>query len=190
VIRKYWHIGTIFFSMTPVMSLIKVSLAGDFLFMIKRFWFPGLMLAGLAATGLAAICLKGLPAQAGATGNLTVEVDNLTSQDGLVCLSLFSRSEGFPSNSSKAVANQCAAISSIPMKVQFTGLAQGSYAVAVLHDANSDRQLNRNGLGIPTEGFGFSRNPVIRTGPPSFNDAAFIMAGNDTSVQVELNYFF
>jgi len=32
-------------------------------------------------------------------------------------------------------------------------------------------KANRNFLGI-LEGFGFSRNPVIRTGPPKFNDAA------------------
>jgi uncharacterized protein (DUF2141 family) len=158
--------------------------------MIKRFLVPGLLLASLGAVSFGLSQAQQAQAQSSATGKLTVEIDNLTSQDGLVCLSLFSRSEGFPSNSSKAVANQCAEISTTPMKVQFTGLSQGSYAVAVIHDANSDRQLNRNGLGIPTEGFGFSRNPVIRTGPPSFNDAAFIMAGSETSVQVELNYFF
>jgi uncharacterized protein (DUF2141 family) len=158
--------------------------------MIKRFLVPGLLLASLGAVSFGLSQAQQAQAQSSATGKLTVEIDNLTSQDGLVCLSLFSRSEGFPSNSSKAVANQCAEISTTPMKVQFTGLSQGSYAVAVIHDANSDRQLNRNGLGIPTEGFGFSRNPVIRTGPPSFNDAAFIIAGSETSVQVELNYFF
>ena len=41
-------------------------------------------------------------------------------------------------------------------------------AVAAYHDENSDNELNRNQLGIPTERYGFSRNARGLTGPPSF----------------------
>ncbi|GAA6620321.1 hypothetical protein NUACC26_061370 [Scytonema sp. NUACC26] len=75
----------------------------------------------------------------------------------------------------------------MPLTVTFKNLQPGSYAVAVLHDTNSDKKANRNGLGIPLEGFGFSENPVIRTGPPKFNDAVLV-AGSTTNIQIQLNY--
>ena len=54
------------------------------------------------------------------------------------------------------------------MRVTFKSLSPGNYAIAVLHDENNDRQANRNFLGLPTEGFGFSRNPAIGVSAPGF----------------------
>ncbi len=65
----------------------------------------------------------------------------------------------------------------------------GNYAVAVFHDQNNDRILNNNVFGIPKEGFGFSRNPEIRTGAPKFSEAAFLVAGPNTNIQIQLKYF-
>lgn len=73
--------------------------------------------------------------------------------------------------------------------VTFQNLQPGSYAVAILHDANSDSEVNRNLLGIPQEGFGFSRNPVIRAGAPNFSDTVIFVAGPRTNIEVQLNYF-
>lgn len=74
------------------------------------------------------------------------------------------------------------------MKETFDNLKAGSYAVAVLHDKKGDRQLKRNFLGIPTDGFGFSGNPAIVTGPPKFGDSAFVVAGPSTNIQIQLIY--
>lgn len=68
------------------------------------------------------------------------------------------------------------------------GLRAGSYAIAVIHDANNDGTLNRNLLGIPTEGFKFSRNPTILMGSPRFVDSAFLVAGSITNIQIQLQY--
>lgn len=119
---------------------------------------------------------------------LTVEIDELRNQQGQVCLSLFASGKGFPSNGAEAVQNRCVAITVMPLFVTFENLQPGSYAVAILHDANSDNKANRNFLGIPLEGFGFSRNPITRTGPPKFNDAVVMVAGPSTNIQIQLNY--
>jgi uncharacterized protein (DUF2141 family) len=41
---------------------------------------------------------------------------------------------------------------------------------------------------IPKEGFGFSRNPAIRTGPPKFKAAAFVIDAAQISQQVKMKY--
>lgn len=47
-------------------------------------------------------------------------------------------------------------------------IAPGRYAVTVFHDENGNRKLDTV-LGIPREGFGFSRNPRIRFGAPRYS---------------------
>ncbi|MEL7069214.1 MAG: DUF2141 domain-containing protein [Cyanobacteria bacterium J06581_3] len=72
--------------------------------------------------------------------------------------------------------------------ITFPNLVSGTYAVAVLHDENSDQQMNEGTFGIPTEGFGFSRNPVVTTGAPEFSEVAIFVLG-DTTTEIELVYF-
>jgi uncharacterized protein (DUF2141 family) len=122
------------------------------------------------------------------TSSLIVEVGGFNNQAGQVCASLFTNSQGFPNNRKNVVQRQCTKITSIPIALTFTNLKAGSYAVAVIHDLNGDSTLNRNDLGMPIEGYGFSRNPETQTGPPKYNDSAILVAGSNTNVQIQLKY--
>lgn len=51
-------------------------------------------------------------------------------------------------------------------------------AVAVIHDANGNRDMDRNMLGIPLEAYGFSGGVRPRFGPPRFADALTAAGGN------------
>lgn len=137
---------------------------------------------------LLGILLASNSAQAQLKGNLTVEIDGLSSPKGLICLKLFSGSRGFPNGNENAVRGQCSKITETPVTVTFKNLNTGSYAVAVFHDLNGDQKFNRNGLGIPTEGYGFSKNPVVRVGPPKFGDAVFLLVGSSTNIKIRMQY--
>jgi uncharacterized protein (DUF2141 family) len=139
------------------------------------------------------ICLTALGliyspfSQALSKGNLIIAVEGVA-PEGEICLSLFASSRGFPGERSQALQANCIAASD-PV-VTFTDLTPGSYAVAVFQDENGDRTLNRNGLGMPTERFGFSQNPQIIAGPPRFGEAAIVVAGAETSIQIRLQSLF
>ncbi|MDF5707620.1 MAG: DUF2141 domain-containing protein [Nostoc sp. S4] len=128
-------------------------------------------------------------AKAGYNGKLTVEIDGLKNKRGQVCASIFASSQGFPNQRDRVLQGQCIKITDTPLLITFENLKAGNYAVAIIHDQNSDRTLNRNILGIPIEGFGFSRNPEITTSAPKFSQAAFLVAGPNTNIQVQLKYF-
>jgi uncharacterized protein (DUF2141 family) len=150
--------------------------------MVKKFRFSLLLLfvmGNLAWSTSAKADLK---------GNLTVEIDGLKNKQGQLCLSVFSSTQGFPSNRDRAFLRQCTKISDTTLTFTFNNLKAGSYAVAAYHDANGDRTLNRNNLGMPVEGFGFSRNPEVSTSAPKFGDAAFLLAGTNTNIQIKLKY--
>ncbi|PSB19338.1 DUF2141 domain-containing protein [Phormidesmis priestleyi ULC007] len=127
-------------------------------------------------------------ADAGLSSTLTAEVGGLRNRNGQLCFSVFSTSQGFPTNGANAVQKKCVKITTSPMKVAFKQLSPGRYAIAVLHDENNDKQANRNFLGLPTEGFGFSRNPTIVAGPPKFTESAVSVAGQNITTQIQLKY--
>ena len=126
--------------------------------------------------------------QAYENSNLSIKIDGIKSQKGQVCFSLFSSSQGFPANEKKALKSQCVQVVDKSVKASFSQLKPGSYAVAAIHDANADGTLNSNVIGIPKEGFGFSRNPKILTGPPKFGESAVFVAGPNTSIDIHLQY--
>ena len=68
------------------------------------------------------------------------------------------------------------------------GLVPGNYAVSVIHDENGNRELDTNLIGIPTEGIGFSHNPRVTFGPPSFANASFDAASEATQT-IRIKYF-
>jgi uncharacterized protein (DUF2141 family) len=71
--------------------------------------------------------------------------------------------------------------------IRLGGVAPGSYALAVIHDENGNGRLDKF-MGIPREGFGFSRNPRIRMGPPRFDEVRFDVAGANVRQVVRMKY--
>lgn len=64
----------------------------------------------------------------------------------------------------------------------------GVYAVTAFHDVSGADAITRNVLGIPTEGVGFSRDPALLFGPPSFADTALRIAGPRVRADVRLKF--
>ena len=66
-------------------------------------------------------------------------------------------------------------------------LTPGQYALSVIHDENANGRLDTF-LRVPREGFGFSRNPAIRMGPPRFEDTRFQISDDDIAYSVRIRY--
>ncbi|WP_347812453.1 DUF2141 domain-containing protein [Sphingomonas sp. PP-CC-3A-396] len=119
---------------------------------------------------------------------LDVEIDNLRSAKGMIRICLTADPDNFPA----CVDDANALTRSIPANVHttsFPGLPQRGYALAVIHDENSNAKLDTI-AGIPREGYGFSRNAAVRFGPPRFSAARFMVAGDAEMQQVKMRYIF
>jgi uncharacterized protein (DUF2141 family) len=125
-------------------------------------------------------------ANANLMSTLTIEIAGLGERRGQLCFSLFSSRQGFPDNKKYAMKSECVKITNNPMRITFKNLPPKTYAVAVFLDQNEDSKLNRNVLGIPTEKFGFSSNPIIKSGPPKFSESAILVVGKNINIQIKL----
>ena len=73
--------------------------------------------------------------------------------------------------------------------VMIHGLPPGQYAVQTFHDENGNKKVDRNFIGLPREGVGFSNDAPIRMGPPKWADAMFAFNGAEQTIQLKTRYF-
>lgn len=117
---------------------------------------------------------------------LDVEVQHLRNGRGLVHACLTRQPSHFPDcRGDPAALKQT--ISAARTHVRFEGVAPGSYAVTLFHDENANARLDTV-LGVPREGFGFSRNPVVRFGAPRFDNVRIELAPGFTRAPVRVQY--
>ncbi|MDD5560424.1 DUF2141 domain-containing protein [Candidatus Methylomirabilis sp.] len=64
----------------------------------------------------------------------------------------------------------------------------GVYAAAVYHDENSNGKFDKNWIGLPSEGGGFSNNPQTLIGPPRHAQAAFRVPYSQMPLEIQLSY--
>ncbi|MEO5865609.1 MAG: DUF2141 domain-containing protein [Sphingomonas sp.] len=128
----------------------------------------------------------GLLVGAAPTAELSIDIAKLRSAKGMVRICLTADPANFPS----CVDDARALTRSIPAsenRLVVPGLAQGAYAIAVIHDENSNKRLDTL-FGIPREGFGFSRNPPVGFGAPRFAAARFALGGDAQTQQIVMRY--
>ena len=120
---------------------------------------------------------------------IKVNITNLKSNKGFVLVSLFKEGVGYPDKPEKAFRKAKLSITANNAAVIFSSLPAGSYAIAILHDENDDQKMNKNILGIPREGYGFSNNATAAFGPPRYSKASFRhTAGTATTLTIKTKY--
>jgi uncharacterized protein (DUF2141 family) len=122
-----------------------------------------------------------------APGSIDAGVEGLRSAKGQVLVCLTMRPDHFPDCQGDPQARRLTVPTAKAAALRFTDLPTGGYAIALIHDENGNNKLDTF-FGIPKEGFGFSRNPVIRFGAPKFAAARFDVASGNVDEMVRVKY--
>jgi uncharacterized protein (DUF2141 family) len=120
---------------------------------------------------------------------LVVTVRGLRNAKGVVAAQLFTGEEDFKKRTTEKMAlgeigeNRVA-------RLVFEKLDAGMYALLFLHDENKNGKMDTRALGIPKEGFGASRDPKVRFGPPRWRDCCFLLtnAGIERELTIKTQY--
>jgi uncharacterized protein (DUF2141 family) len=150
------------------------------------------LLAGASASARAPVPADG-PQADGCYGpqsatKLFVDVHGLRNAKGLVAVTLYAddRSKFLVRHGSLYVAR--APTQSPNTRVCIHLPTPGVYAVAVYHDEDSSRKLNRSMVGTPTEGFGFSNNPSTFFGLPNFTKVRLNVPRTNGETTINMRY--
>ena len=117
-------------------------------------------------------------------GRLTVVVSGFTSKRGQLMLALHNSKATFLTRRGPFRTGKLP-ITADTMRFAFHDVPAGTYSVSVFHDENANDDLD-GVLRIPTERYGFSRNPRSRFGPPGYDDTTFPYSGGDTAIVIAL----
>ena len=119
-------------------------------------------------------------------GDVRLNVSKVKDSSGQVSALLFATEDGFPGETGKAAYQGRVIARKGVTEILLHDVKPGRYAVSVIHDSNSNTKLDRNFLGIPTEGAGTSNS--TQRGKPVYHKAV-VEVKEGGSITVELNYW-
>jgi uncharacterized protein (DUF2141 family) len=118
-----------------------------------------------------------------------VTILNIRNSTGTVDCALFSSPAGFPVDVLRSATRLVAMkVPNTEARCDFEDIPPGTYALVVLHDENMNGKLDVNWLGVPKEGYGFSKDAKASFSAPSFSDSSFEYDGQTLELTITLRY--
>ena len=151
--------------------------------------FPVRFLIAFAAASAAAPAV----AQSDCTGPASavrfhVDVENVRSARGLIAVTLY------PDDSRRFLARRGSLyVGRVQARAGTTRVcihlpSTGTWVFGVYHDEDGNRTINRNSLGLPREGFGFSNNPRLFFSVPAFRSVRVAVPRTNMQTTIRLRY--
>ncbi|MEM6348137.1 MAG: DUF2141 domain-containing protein [Bacteroidota bacterium] len=133
--------------------------------------------------------LSSAPPVQKAQKNISITVHHIRSEKGMIRIGVYDRADTFNKEPVSTHAFPKTGIQNGELQCQFK-LGPGKYAFSLLDDENGDNEMNYNFVGIPTEGFGFSRDAKIQLmSPPDFEDCALQVGSGKHEWRIKVRYF-
>lgn len=107
------------------------------------------------------------------SATVTVKITGIEKIKGKVLIGLFNKPKGYPDigKEYKGIAIEVKAKS---LTYTFVDVPPGDYAIAVVHDINTNGKVDYNFIGMPLEMYAFSGNSGC-IGKPPFKKAKFTL---------------
>jgi uncharacterized protein (DUF2141 family) len=134
-----------------------------------------------------AIAFPVLPSLSQSTSTVLLEVSSFKNTRGNLNCRLFIKPSDFPDG--EGILSVRVPIAGPNTSCTFSNVEPGTYAVAVVHDENSDGKLDKNFVGVPSEGYGVSNNKTYALSAPKWDESVFtIVPSESKTLQVKLRY--
>jgi len=119
---------------------------------------------------------------------LTIKVTDFRNHTGQLIFGVFKTQDGFPSAEKHAVNRQVRAFDADTV-VFVAELPPGDYGASVLHDENGNNDMDKNIIGIPSEGYGVTNNPKPRFRGATFKESIFNLPKEGAELTISMQYF-
>jgi uncharacterized protein (DUF2141 family) len=136
---------------------------------------------------LGLLVMTQLLCQPALTSTLEIEITGIRGPEGQIAVGLSKTPQEWPHEPSQDFFMGKKELNEGALTLKISSMAQGTYAIAVLDDENSNQKMDTF-LGIPREGYGFSRNPATRLGHPRFEECSIELNQPRQKITIELKY--
>ena len=118
---------------------------------------------------------------------VTVDIAALRNTRGLIRSCLTTRAATFPECDKDPQSLRMTVPAQDGPVLVFRHVPPGTYAVSLFHDENANGRMDTK-MGIPAEGYGFSRDAAILFGPPKFDAAKVAVGAADLVLPIKVRY--
>ena len=122
---------------------------------------------------------------------LSIRVEGIRNNKGEIGVAVYNNKIGYPIHFEHVFDGQWIALKpqQDTIEVAFKSLPAGEYAISVFHDENGNRRLERNFMGFPQEGVGFSNDQKVVLSAPSFEKSKFTLSQEENKKNtIKLDY--
>ncbi len=120
---------------------------------------------------------------------LQVSISGMRSAKGQLVIAVYPDQPAHFLKGKYKLAEQHVAVTLPVTHACFAMPAAGYYAIGMFDDENGNDHFDLTLLGLPAEGYGFSDNPHVVTGPPGLARARFPAHAGDNPVPITVQYF-
>ncbi|RYZ25744.1 MAG: DUF2141 domain-containing protein [Chitinophagaceae bacterium] len=125
-----------------------------------------------------------------AQNKISVQVTNFSNNKGACIVCLYDNPKAYGGKGEPLICTTVGIVNKAA-NASFDGIAEGAYAISVIHDANNNKKFDTNFLGIPTEGYGASQNKLPFAAAPKFEENKFTVTANSMiNSSIKLRYIF
>jgi uncharacterized protein (DUF2141 family) len=134
-----------------------------------------------------AVAFYASPAFSESLSTVLIEVSGFKNTRGTLNCRLFSKAADFPDD--EGIVTLRVPITGPNTSCSFSNVEPGTYAIAVVHDENGNGKLDKNFVGVPSEGYGVSNNKTYALSAPNWDESTFKLGATESkALQVKLRY--
>ena len=136
---------------------------------------------------VAAMAFYATPAFSESPSNVLIEVSGFKNTRGTLNCRLFTKAADFPDG--EGIVTLRVPITGSNTSCSFSNVEPGTYAIAVVHDENGNGKLDKNFVGVPSEGYGVSNNKTYALSAPKWDESTFTLGTTESrALLVKLRY--
>jgi uncharacterized protein (DUF2141 family) len=135
-------------------------------------------------------CLFGLPellSQVKPVATLEITFKGLRNNKGIVAIGLHNSPKGWHKKPEMEPNWSKEDMKDGTLTVRLENLEYGTYAFSMMDDEDANLKMDKF-MGLPREGFAFSRNPKVGMSVPKFDECSFIVDTTVVELVVEVIY--
>ncbi|MEY3899468.1 MAG: hypothetical protein RI962_623, partial [Pseudomonadota bacterium] len=136
---------------------------------------------------VAATAFYAAPAFSEPSSTVLIEVAGFKNMRGTLNCRLFTKAADFPDG--EGIVTLRVPITGPNTSCSFSNVEPGTYAIAVVHDENGNGKLDKNFVGVPSEGYGVSNNKTYALSAPKWDESTFTLGTTESrALLVKLRY--
>jgi len=117
--------------------------------------------------------------------SIDLTITDISSNDGKMMIALYDSEDNFLN---KRYKGTIAAISENKIRVTFTDIPVGEYAISTFHDENENQKFDMRLGMFPKEDYVTSNYAKGFFGPPSWEDAKFTVEDEPLTISLKMNH--